>query len=457
MSKAAVENKPGALQRMLDGIERVGNKVPHPAIIFLGLIVLVIVLSAVLSAVGVSVTYDEVVDSTPPVVQEEGLGGTQAPDYVVSPDYNDDVEIVQQTTEVESLLSVDGIRFLFSSFVSNFAGFSVVAVIFVAMMGVGVAEESGLMAALIRKLVKVAPAGALTFIIVFIGMLSNVATDAGYLILIPLGAAAFLSVGRHPLAGLVAAFAGVSAGFAVNILITPSDALLTEVTNEAIGLVNPDLSIDITANLFFNIASTLFVTVVVTFLVARVIEPRLGAYVPEPVAALAGGGGGHGSGDPALVDPNQIVGPEDAPDVEADAESRGLRYSLWALVAFVLVILLVTLPSGAPLRNPETGDIIGTSPFMDSLVFIITLIFLVCGIAYGRGAKTLTTSTDVINGIVKTFGSLAGLIFLLLLISQFIAYFNYSNMPVVAAVELADLLESGRTSAPSGCSSGSSS
>ena len=106
------------------------------------------------------------------------------------------------------------------------------------------------------------------------------------------------------------------------------------------------------------------------------------------------------------------------------------------------MILVATLPSGAPLRNPETGDIIGTSPFMDSLVFIITLIFLVCGIAYGRGAKTLTTSTDVINGIVKTFASLAGLIFLLLLISQFIAYFNYSNMPVIAAVQLADLLES---------------
>ena len=334
MSNAAVEPKPSALQRMLDGIERVGNKVPHPAIIFLGLIVLVIVLSAVLAAVGVSVTYDEVVDSTPPVVQEEGLGGTQAPDYVVSPDYDDDVEIVQKTTEVESLLSIDGIRFLFSSFVSNFAGFSVVAVIFVAMMGVGVAEESGLMAALIRKLVKVAPAGALTFIIVFIGMLSNVATDAGYLILIPLGAAAFLSVGRHPLAGLVAAFAGVSAGFAVNILITPSDALLTEVTNEAIGLVNPDLSIDITANLFFNIASTLFVTVVITFLVARVIEPRLGAYTPEPVAGAGRWRGGHGSGDSELVDPNQIVGPEDAPDVDAAAESRGLRYSLWALVAF---------------------------------------------------------------------------------------------------------------------------
>ena len=140
-----------------------------------------------------------------------------------------------ETTEVKSLLSIAGLRFIFSSFVTNFANFSVVAVIFVAMIGVGVAEKAGLMAALIRKLVKVAPARLITFIIVFIGVLSSVASDAGYLILIPLGAAAFLSLGRHPPAGMAAAYAGVSAVFAVNVLITPIDSLITEITNETIG------------------------------------------------------------------------------------------------------------------------------------------------------------------------------------------------------------------------------
>jgi aminobenzoyl-glutamate transport protein len=430
--------KPG-MGGLLGWIERVGNKVPHPAIIFLGLIAVVIVLSAVLSAVGVSVTYQEAVE-VPPAVTEDSLGGSVAPDVILSPDYTDDVELVERTTEVQSLLNVDGIRFLFSSFVSNFAGFSVVAVVLVAMLGIGVAEEAGLMAALIRKLVAVSSAGALTFIIVFIGMLSSVASDAGYLILIPLGAAAFLSVGRHPLAGLVAAFGGVSAGFAANILITPTDSLITEVTNEATALVNPALTIDITANLWFSIASTFFVTVVVTLIVTKLVEPRLGIYAPEPALATVGGGGSAGS-SAGPVDGAGAGATDDHADVDKVSEARGLRFALWAVLAVVAVVALATIPSGAPLRNPETGAVIGDSPFMTSLVFIITLIFLFAGIAYGRGAKTISSSVDVINAIVKTFASLSGLIFLLLLISQFIAYFNYSELPTVAAVELADLLE----------------
>ena len=267
---------------MLDGIEKVGNKVPHPAIIFVGLCVLVIVLSAILAAFDVSVTYDVAVQP-PLIAEQEYVGGSVVPEPEISPEQylDDEMEIVQETTEIESLLSADGIRFLFSSFVNNFASFTVVAVVFVAMIGVGVAEEAGMMAALIRKLVKAAPPATLAFIIVFVGGLSNIATDAGYLILVPLGAAAFYSVGRHPLAGLVAAYAGVSAAFAVNVLITPLDSLLTEVTNEAIALADPTKSIDLTANLWFSIASTFVCAVVITFIVQRITEPALGKYVPD--------------------------------------------------------------------------------------------------------------------------------------------------------------------------------
>src|SRR5262249_22709567 len=147
-----------------------------------------------------------------------------------------------------------------------------------------VAEQAGMMAALIRKLVKVAPARAITFIIVFLGVLSSVASDAGYLILIPLGAATFLSLGRNPLAGVAAAFAGVSAGFGVNLLITPSDSLLAEITNESIALVDPNRSIGILANLWFSAASAIFISIVMTVITERVIEPRLGPYKPEPPA-----------------------------------------------------------------------------------------------------------------------------------------------------------------------------
>lgn len=417
-SNTASESKSGG--GFLGIIERVGNKVPHPAIIFLGLIVLVIVLSHILYLFGVSVTA-QVAEPTPIEVTPYYVGGSIAPEIVVPPGAyaQQNYEIKPETFAIQSLLTIEGIRYLFTSFVSNFAAFSVVAVVFVSMIGVGVAEEAGLMGALIRKLVKVAPAWALTFIIVFIGALSNIATDAGYLILIPLGAAAFLSVKRHPLAGIAAAFAGVSAIFAVNALITPLDALLTEVTNEAIQIASPGTSITIVSNLYFAAASTLLIAIVATVITERMIEPRLGTYQGTPETS---DDKGNGELDPA-------------------AEARGLRFTLIGLVASLVVIALLTLPPGAPLRDPQTGAIIGTSPFMDSIIFLITAVFLVMGIAYGIGAKTIKNSVDVINGIVKTFASLAGLVFILLIISQFIAYFNYSNLPNVIAVWLANILE----------------
>ena len=160
---------------------------------------------------------------------------------------------------------------------ANFTGFSVVGITFIAMMGAGVAEVAGLMGALIRKLVKVSPRPLLAFILIFVGVLSSVATDAGYLILVPLGAAAFLSVGRHPLAGMAAAFAGVGAIFGVNLLITPSDAMITEITNEAIQLAGGE-PITIVANFFFSVVSSLVLATVAAIVTTRIVEPRLGTF-----------------------------------------------------------------------------------------------------------------------------------------------------------------------------------
>jgi aminobenzoyl-glutamate transport protein len=201
----------GFTQKLLDGIEKAGNKVPHPVIMFLYLIIGIAVLSAIFAAMNVSVTEDIAI---PVRTQElidlhEALGGSLVPydvytnQIVEIPDYI----IEEQTIPIRSLLSVDGIRFVFTGFVANFAGFGVVAVTLVAMAGVGVAEHAGLMGALIRKLVKVAPRGLIAFILILVGVLSSIASDAGYLILIPLGAAAFATLGRHPLAGLAASFA----------------------------------------------------------------------------------------------------------------------------------------------------------------------------------------------------------------------------------------------------------
>src|SRR4051812_38051080 len=207
------EQSKGIIQKILDGIEKAGNKVPHPVMMFLYLIALVIALSFVLDLLDVKVT-EEIEVPVPVAVQPDYMpAGTTMPSEIYDPNLVHDFTIETQTVAIRSLISIDGIRFIFTSFVNNFANFNVVSVIFVAMIGVGVAEEAGLMDSLIRKLVHTAPAGILTFIIVLVGGLSSVATDAGYLILIPLGAAAFLSVKRHPLAGVAAAYAGVSAAF----------------------------------------------------------------------------------------------------------------------------------------------------------------------------------------------------------------------------------------------------
>jgi aminobenzoyl-glutamate transport protein len=377
------------LQKLLDGIERVGNKVPDPAIIFFILIGLVILLSHLLYLMGNTVTYD-----------------------VVNPQTH---KVETATATVNSLLSAAGIRFMLTSMVRNFANFGPVSIIFVVMVGVGLAEQAGLMTALIKKIVQVTPRRAVTWIIVTVGVMASIAADAGYLVLIPLGAAAFLSLGRHPLAGLAAAFAGVAGAFGVNFLIVPLDGILTEITNDAIHLLDPTRSIALTANFYFAVVSSLVLIVVCSLVTERVVEPRLGEYRGE-VSADSGG------------------------EISAD-EARGLRFALYALVAIVIVIALLTFPAAAPLRDPKTGAIMGDSPFMNSLIVLIMLVFLVVGIGYGVGAKTITSMVDGISAVTKTFAGLAGLIFLLFVISQFLAYFNYSNIATIVAVDLGDALE----------------
>lgn len=386
---AEAAGRQGVMDRFLTTIERVGNKVPHPAIIFFILIGLVIVLSVVLSLIGWTATY-EVVD--------------------VATD-----QVVTRTTTVRSLLSADGIRFIFTSIVPNFMNFGAVGVIIVAMVGVGVAEESGLIATLVRKVVEIAPRSVFTFIVVMLGVVSSIAADAGYLVLVPLGAAAFHSLGRHPLAGLAAAFSGVAAVFLVNLFVTPTDALLVEMTNDAIRMVDPSREITLVGNLYFMIASSILMGLACTVLTDRVIEPHLGPY--------EGG---------VPVEAATALTPE---------QSRGLRFAGWALLAYVLVVGALLVPPGAPLRHPETGEILSGSPFMSGLIVQISALFFTIGFAYGKGAGTVKDLTAAIGMIVKTFSGMAGLIFLLLVIAQFIAFFSFTNIATVLAANLADLLE----------------
>ncbi len=381
-----------ATQKVLDAVEKFGNSVPHPIIIFLILIGIVMVLSHILHMFGARVSFEAI----NPVTHE----------------------LEQLQASANSLLTADGIRHIYTRLVPNFMAFSAVGLLIVAMVGVGVAEASGLVNALIRKLVTVSPAWSLSYILAFVGILSSVAADAGYLVLIPLAGVALLSVNRHPLAGLALGFAAVASAFNVNMLVKPLDAVLTELTNDAIHLVNPTLSIGLTANLWFSMASVLFLTVVIALVTERIVEPRLGRY--KGVAESS---------------------PQSNGELSAD-ESRGLRYAALGLLGVVVFFCLLTVPEGAPLRHPETGAIMGSSPFMSGLIGVILLLFLVTGVMYGIGAKTMKDTADVIDAMTKAVAGLGGTILLFLVISQFVDYFNYSNIPTLMAVSLADTLKS---------------
>ena len=389
---APPQPKKTRMEKILDAVERIGNKVPHPAVLFVWLIIIVIVVSHICYLLGFSATY-ETINTT-----------THQPE--------------QTTTTAQSLLTRSGIAFMYENVVKNFMSFTAVGVIIVAMLGVGVAEASGLIKALIRKLVQVAPAAALTYIIVFVGILSSIAADAGYLVLIPLGAAAFLSIGRNPLVGLAASFAAVSSVFSVNIIIKPLDGILTEVTNDAIHLLRPNESISLTANFWFSAASVVLMTVVCGLITDKMMEPRLGPYDA----------------------PKEIL-EEEGEAANTALESRGLKFAMWGVLATLVVFGVLSLPRGAPLRNAETGALVGDSPFMNGLIVFIAVLCLAAGAAYGSGARTMRSTSDVIRAMEKAVIGLGGLNFQLFFISQLIALFTYTNIATIMAVKVGDSLE----------------
>jgi aminobenzoyl-glutamate transport protein len=408
------------MRRILDVVEKVGNKVPHPVVIFLVLIAIVIVLSHVFYVMGTSVT-------TEVITPEEKAPVYQSPDsYPYAAELSAPHKPHVQTTAVQSLLTTDGIRFMYVSLIPSFMAFTGLGLIIVAMIGVGVAEEAGLVGALIRKLVIISPRWALSYILAFVGILSSIAADAGYLVLIPLAGAAFLSVRRHPLAGLALGFAAVAAAFTVNMFIKPLDAILVEFTNDAIHLVDPNKSIGLASNIWFSFVSVPFLTVLIAFITERIIEPRLGAYKP----------------DPSAEEPNKPA--EEGAGLSAD-ESRGLRWAGLGLLGVLVLFGLLTMLPGAPLqdpKNPGIAGLIGNSPFMNGLIAVIMVLFLVTGAAYGLGARKMKSFTDVIKAIEKAMKGLGSLIFLFFILSQFVSYFNYSNLGVIMAMQLADFLKS---------------
>jgi len=377
------------LARALNFIERAGNLLPHPATLFALMAVGVVFLSAIAAAFDLVVTHPGTGEAIRPV----------------------------------SLLNVAGLHRILTSMVTNFTGFAPLGTVLVAMLGIGVMEGSGLIAAALKLLVLSAPRRLLTFAIVLAGVLSNAASEIGYVLLVPLAAVIFLGVGRHPLAGLAAAFAGVSGGYSANLLLGTVDPLLAGLSEEAAHIVDPGYTVNAACNYYFMAASTFFIAAAGTWVTERIVVPRLGEYRGET------------SGDP----PVDTLSPE---------EKRGLWYALAALAVFTVLLLLGTVPEGGILRNPETGSLLN-SPFLKGIVAFIFFLGLILGGAYGVGAGTIKNDADLMNAMGKAIRGLGVYMVLVFFAAQFVAYFNWSKLGLIVAVEGAELLKaSGLGSVP---------
>ena len=242
--------------RCLNGIERVGNSLPNPIALFAIFALAIIVISAICAAMGVSATGMLI------------SGG----------------ELKETTVSVVSLLTRDGLEYIFTKAVNNFTTYAPLGMVLVAMLGVGVAEQSGMINSLLKQAVKVTPKKLLTPMMVFLGVMSNVASDSGYVILIPLGAMVFRACGRHPIAGLAAAFAGVSGGFSANLVVGTLDPLLAGITQAAVSILDPTYTVQVMGNYFFMCASTVLITILGTIVTDYIVEPRLEAFGGELLA-----------------------------------------------------------------------------------------------------------------------------------------------------------------------------
>jgi aminobenzoyl-glutamate transport protein len=373
--------RPTFLSRFLSMVERGGNALPHPATLFAILALAVIVISAIAAQFDLTVIHP----------------GTQKPIQPVS------------------LLSIPGLHRIMTELVTNFSGFAPLGTVLVAMLGLAVAEGSGLIGAALKLVVFGAPRRLLTFAVVFAGVMSNMGGEIGYVLLIPLAAIIFQSVGRHPLVGMAAAFAGVSGGYSANLLLGTVDPLLAGLSTEAARIINPAYVVNASANWYFMVASTFLVATVGTIVTERIVEPRLGTF----------------------------TGPQDSQTMAttlAPEEKRGLWFAAIAALVFTVLLLWGTVPETGFLRDPQTQGIL-RSPFMTGIVALIFAAGLATGLAYGIGAGTIRNDTDVVKAMGRSMETLAVYLVIVFFAAQFVAFFNWTNLGLIVAVKGAEALK----------------
>ena len=383
-------------QKFLRFVEWAGNLLPHPVALFAIFCVGVVVLSWVCQLVGLEV-------NDPRPVGAKGRTETG-------------------TILAKSLLSPEGLRWMVTACVKNFTGFAPLGTVLVAMLGVGIAESSGLLATVIRALVLKAPKSLITPVLVFSGVLSNVASEMGYVVLVPMGGFIYLALGRHPLAGMAAVFAGVSGGYSANILISTVDPLLSGITQEAAQLISPDYSVHAAVNWYFMASSSVLITFLGWWLSVRIVEPTLGRYE-------AGHGDiEEGSADTYLKALNSN-------------EKKGLIRAGIGFSLFAIIVASMLVPEQGWLRNPESGSVL-KSAFLKGIVTFLFLGFLIPSTIYGYTVGTFKKIEDIIEAMSKAMRDLGLYIVLVFFAAQFIAFFKWTNLGFITAVKGAAFLES---------------
>ncbi|MCS4306824.1 aminobenzoyl-glutamate transport protein [Rheinheimera pacifica] len=392
-NNTADNGKRGWFTRFLDTVEWFGNLLPHPVTLF------AMFAAAIVLGSGIAAYFDvSAIDPRP-----EGTAG-RAADGVI---------------RVVNLVSVDGLQRIVSNLVTNFTNFPPLGVVLVALLGVSIAEHSGLISAAMRGLVMGASKRMVTVTIVFAGVLSNTASELGYVVLIPMAAIIFHSLGRHPLAGLAAAFAGVSGGYSANLFIGTVDPLLAGFTQSAANLIDPTYIVGPEANWYFMFVSTFLVAGLGAFVTEKIVEPKLGKYNAAEASVDLG---------------------EQKLDALTHKERLALKVAGLAFVALLALLALSVVPQWGPLRHPQTGLVAG-SPFLQGIVVFIFITFAIPGYIYGRIVGTMKTDRDVINAMAKSISSMGLYIVLVFFAAQFVAFFGWSNLGSILAVKGATLLQ----------------
>lgn len=371
--------KEGKKHGILDWIEKVGNKIPHPFMLFFFLSVFIILLSWGLNYLGV-----EVVD---PVKNE--------------------------VVKVKNLLSSEGINFMLQNTIKNFTGFSPLGLVLVMTLGIGLAEHVGLVSAFMRNTILNSSPKVITFMIMLIGICGNIASDAAIVVVPVISAFIFCSLGKHPLAGIAVGYAATTAGFSANLIVAGTDALLAGISTEAMKIVNPNITVSVVDNWYFMGVSTFLLAIVGTFVTEKIIEPRLGKYTGK-----------------------KIIEREEVNEVERKALKKAGAY----VGIYILFLAAIVYPKNSFLRNPTTGSLLN-SPLLSAIIPLLLILFLIGGITYGRGVGKIKNTSDIPKYMTMGIKDMSSYIVLVFMIGQFIAYFNWSKLGFVLAVEGADLLK----------------